>query len=137
MHRSMVGLICAAVLSVGACGGEPERMEYSIFQNTSGMVSPGDTFLYQFPLPGNSQVKYTIENRSSTTPDHWDIAVLESSEFDFFTNGQPFRSFANHTNVSTTSGMTDIASAGNYAVAVKCVNAIENCQYSISVRAIY
>jgi hypothetical protein len=142
MRRALI-LACAAVAlagcgsgsSGGPGGGTPTT--HALFTNKSVMIGAGQGFEGTFSLPVDATVSYTVTNRSSTTPDHWDVSIIDASEIAFFENGQPYQSASPvHQNVSTISDAGPLP-AGDYALALVCDNLIEDCQFSLDMTATY
>lgn len=89
-----------------------------------------------FTLPVAGTVAYTITNRSSTTPDHWDISVIPASELPFFEAGQQYRAYAISANVSTQSASAAVP-ADTYTIGIVCRNILEDCQFSLDATMTY
>jgi hypothetical protein len=146
MRRALM-LVCAMAGLMG-CGSETGSpggggpgghvvMTYSLFSNQPEMIAAGQPFLGTFTLPYDATVAYTVTNRSTTSPDHWDVSIIDMAEASFFENGQPYRSASPlHRNVSTISDSGPLA-AGNYALALICDNIFENCQFSLDMTATF
>jgi hypothetical protein len=139
--RKLVGLL--SVLTLGACGssttdpGGGGPATYTIVQNQPEMIGAGTRLVAgPFTMPTAGIVSYTITNRSTTTPDHWDIAIVPASELSFFNNGQPYTGAAPHTNVSTQSDSASVP-AGTYSIGVLCDNLLEDCQFSLDATMTY
>jgi hypothetical protein len=86
------------------------------------------------PLAGTLQ--YTITNRSTTTPDYWDVAFVTPTEYSYLINGQAWQGYALSLNVSTQSNSAAVPAADYYFVVV-CRNIAENCMFSYIVLATY
>jgi hypothetical protein len=121
--------------SGGPAAGTPTS--HALFTNQSEMIAAGQGFEGTFNLPADATVSYTVTNRSTTTPDHWDVSIVDASELQFFEKGQPYKSASPlHQNVSTISDSGSL-SAGDYALALVCDNVLENCQFSLDLTATF
>ncbi len=138
-------LVCAVVGLVGcgsAGGSDPTApghviKTYSLFSNQSETIEAGQVFEAPFSLPYDADFSYGVTNRSTTSPDHWDVSIVDASELTFFENGQSYRSASPlHQNVSTISDGGPLP-AGDYAIAIICDNLIENCQFSLDATETY
>jgi hypothetical protein len=123
--------------SDGTGGSSTQPTTHALFANQPEMTAAGQSFEGTFNLPVDAAVSYTVTNRSTTSPDHWDVSIVEASELHFFENGQPYRSASPlHQNVSTISDSGSLT-AGDYALAIMCDNILENCQFSIDLSATF
>jgi hypothetical protein len=147
MRRFQLGVLIA-LLGLTACGSDdgtggatgapsPVPITYTLFQNEPGVI-PASARLEAgpFTLPVAGTVTYTITNRSTTTPHHWDISIIAASEFKFFENGQPFDGFAPHGDVSTQSDSSAVP-AGTYTIGIFCRNTSEKCQFWLDATMTY
>lgn len=100
------------------------------------MLAAGSRIKAPFTLPVAGSAAYTITNRSTTDPDHWDISIVPASELGFFENNQPYSAYAIHSNVSTQSDSTTL-SAGSYAIGIVCRNILQDCQFSLDASMTY
>lgn len=115
----------------GGTGGPYVPTTYVLFDNDAGSMPAGRGFEGgPFTLSRAGSVEYTITNRSTTTPDHWDVGIMPMSEKAFFENGQPWNAYAVNSNVSTISDGENVP-AGTYYIVLVCDNLIEDCQFSI------
>ena len=139
MRRFQFGVL-VSMLGLAACGGNGSNdgtnnpaapMTYTLWQNQAGTMPAARAFeAGPFSLPTTGTVTYTITNRSSTSPDHWDISIIPASELSFFENGQSYRGYAPFANVSTQSGSASVP-AGSYTIGIVCRNILEDCQFSL------
>jgi hypothetical protein len=144
MKRAL--MLAYTVAALGACGGSGSEgpggasntpTPHALFTNKSEMIAAGQAFEGTFSLPVAATVSYTLTNRSTTSPDHWDVSIVDSSELSFFENGQPYQSVSPlHQNVSTISDSGPLP-AGDYAIALICDNLVENCQFSLDATATF
>jgi len=133
--------VVAAVAGCGGGGsggpGVNSPTVHPIFTNEPQQIAAGQAFEAPFSLPVAATVSYTITNRSTTSPDHWTVSIIDSSELPFFENGQPYQSVSPvHDNVSTISDQGPL-DAGDYVLALVCDNLIEDCQFSLDLSATF
>jgi hypothetical protein len=152
--RTNIGILALAMLLAG-CGSDTSGdgggtihtsgdgggtihtpQTYTIYNDVYGQIGAGTVGAYAVSIPLAGTLQYTITNRSTTTPDYWDVAFATPTEYSYLANGQAWQGYALSTDVSTQSNSAAVL-AGDYYFVVVCRNVVEDCMFSYTVLATY
>jgi hypothetical protein len=121
----------------GPGGGTPSQpISHLLANDTPGTIQPNQYQDFAFQVPASATVAYQIADRSSTDPDNFTAGILPESEVGYFMNKQKYQAFAAMKSKAPLSGAA-LVPPGSYHFVALCENAIESCQFSFTVTALY
>ena len=83
-----------------------------------------------FTVSDGATISFNVQDRSTTTPDHWDIGIYTATEWGYYSTGSPATAYAAASGVSNDSDSTSVP-AGDYYLGFHCDNLVETCMVSI------
>jgi hypothetical protein len=115
----------------------PSAAEYTLVAARPGELPPDDVLDQPFDLPAPGTVSFSIANRSTDEPDHWDIGIFSEAEFQRFQNGRPATGYAFVQDVSARQASADVPEGGRYHLGIRCRNPYQACLFTFAVNARY
>ncbi len=132
--------VFALMVSVGAagCGGGNNgsgASDHVFFDNLPKDIGASGHFEGTFSLPSNATVTYSVTNTGASTTS-WNVGIAPASELPAFEADQMWQAYAPHNDVSTISDSASVP-AGDYALALRCTNIVNDCSFTFSVDAVF
>lgn len=92
---------------------------------------------FEFELPVQADVSFTINPASTSSPDTWDVAIMTPAEWTSWQSGSGNQATAAvHNNVTSASDTATLPN-GDWYLAFQCTNTFENCMIAFDLTATY
>ena len=141
MRAALNCLIAVGLFGCGAFGGPGNPASnavptnHPVFSAEYADIGHSAYFEGTFSLPADSTVSYTITDRGAG--DTWNVGIAPASELMAFESGrQQWQAYAAHNGVGGISDSVAVP-AGDYALALRCTNAFNHCQFTVDLSATY
>lgn len=92
---------------------------------------------FEFTLPVQADVSFTVNPASTGSPDTWNVAIFNPTEWTSYQTGSGNQATAAvHNNVTSASDSATLP-AGNWYLGFRCTNLVQRCMIAFALTATY